>query len=141
MQIHLPLPSLCGSGREAQYKSLQNSKAVGSNPTFHSKFAPSPCTTEALWCTLGLSDVPTHNRIVCVRTMRNEFMTHRTLLLGRKGRWQCENFPWVVKRMEACVMMLRPVKATQCLMCYSYRRRGGAIYYGQAVKLESHNRL
>ena len=23
----------CGSGREAQYKSLQNSKAVGSNPT------------------------------------------------------------------------------------------------------------
>ena len=27
----------CGSGREAQYKSLQNSKAVGSNPTFHSK--------------------------------------------------------------------------------------------------------
>jgi hypothetical protein len=28
----------CGSGREAQYKSLQNFPAVGSNPTFHSKF-------------------------------------------------------------------------------------------------------
>jgi len=33
-----------------------------------------------------------------------------------------------VKRMEACVMVLRPVKATQYLMCYSYRRRGGATY-------------
>lgn len=86
---------------------------------------------EALLYTLGLSDVPTHNRIVCVRTMRNEFMTHRTLPLGSKGRWQYENFPWVVKRMEACVMVLRPVKATQYLMCYSDRRRGGATYLGE----------
>ena len=39
-----PATKLCGSGREAQYKSPQNSKAVGSNPTFHSKFAPSLCT-------------------------------------------------------------------------------------------------
>ena len=58
-------------------------------------------------------------------------MTHRTLPLGSKGRWQYDNFPWVVKRMEACVMVLRPVKATQYLMCYSNRRRGGATYFGQ----------
>jgi len=30
--------------------------------------------------------------------------------------------------MEAYVMVLRPVKATQYLMCYSYRRRGGAVF-------------
>lgn len=29
-----------------------------------------------------IQNVPTHNRIVCVRTMRNEIMTHRTLPLG-----------------------------------------------------------
>jgi len=68
---------------------------------------------------------------VCVRTMRSEIMTHRTLPLGSEGRWQCDNFPWVVKRMEACVMVLRPVKATQYLTCYSYRRRGGATYTGK----------
>ena len=53
------------------------------------------CPKPLQQCTLRLSDVPTHNRIVCVRTMRNEFMTHRTLLLGREERWQYENLPVV----------------------------------------------
>ncbi len=90
--------------------------------------------SEALLCTLRLSDVPTHNRIVCVRTMRNEFMTHRTLPLGSEGRWQCENLP-----------VLGSGWKDQVMSCNSddlnYRQQGEASYYGQAVKLESHNRL
>ena len=51
------------------------------------------CPKPLQQCTLRLSDVPIHSRIVCVRTMRSEIMTHRTLPLGSEGRWQCENLP------------------------------------------------
>ena len=51
-------------------------------------------------------NVPAHNRIVCVRTMRSEIMTHRTLPLGREGRWQHESSPWSGSGWRLCVMGL-----------------------------------
>ena len=109
------------------------------------KYARSLCSNVRF----GYHNVPTHNRIVCVRTMRSETMTHRTLLLGRKERWQYENLPvlwsgWKVttsrgkqlfRRMRQAVMcclqrMPRTSKPSYLILHFLLRRR---LVVGQQV--------
>ena len=71
-------------------------------------------------------NVPAHNRIVCVRTMRSEIMTHRTLPLGREGRWQHESSPWSGSGWRLCVMV-HCSQGRVSLMQYNYRRREEAF--------------
>ena len=74
-------------------------------------------------------NVPTHNRIVCVRTMRSEIMTHRTLPLGREGRWQHESSPWSGSGWKVLL------KAMQSWRHYNYRRREEAPYIASIAQL------